>query len=63
MYRDFSDASKQRLLGLVKEVEDEKWSDFTDWIGDRWLDLQYWIGKIQAQYYYQAKKHILSSLN
>ena len=51
MYRDFSDASKQRLLGLVKEVEDEKWSDFTDWIGDRWLDLQYWIGSLSIKNY------------
>ena len=51
MYRDFSDASKQRLLGLVKEVEDEKWSDFTDWIGDRWLDFQGWIGHLNIKNY------------
>ena len=36
MLRDFSDASKQKLLGLVSQVENEKYSDFTDWVGDRW---------------------------
>ena len=32
MYRDFSDASKQRVLGLVSEVENDKLCDLTDWI-------------------------------
>ena len=40
MYRDFSDASKQRVLGLVSEVENDKLCDLTDWIGDRWYDFE-----------------------
>ena len=36
MYRDFSDASKQRVLGLVSEVENDKLCGLRDWIGDRW---------------------------
>ena len=51
MYRDFSDASKQRLLELVEQVEGEKWCDFTDWIGDRWLDFQSWIGRLNIKNY------------
>lgn len=33
MYRDFSNNSKIRMLGLVTEVENDKISDFTDWVG------------------------------
>lgn len=40
MMRDFSDSAKQKLLNLVSEVEDEKMSDFTDWMGDRWYDFE-----------------------
>lgn len=35
MYRDFSNASKERLLTLVSEVENENWHSVTDWFGDR----------------------------
>ncbi len=49
MERDFSIASKQRLLKLVEEVENEKYSDFTDFIGDRWLDFQSWIGLLNIK--------------
>lgn len=51
MYRDFSEASKQKLLGLISEVENEKRSDFTDWIGDRWYDFAEWIGKLNIRNY------------
>ena len=51
MYRDFSESSKQKLLGLVSEVENEKWCDFTDWVGDRWLDFQSWIGMLNIKGY------------
>ena len=51
MYRDFSTKSKQNLLNLVSQVENEKWSDFTDWVGDRWLDFQSWIGKLNIRNY------------
>ena len=51
MYRDFSAKSKQNILNLVSQVENEKWSDFTDWVGDRWLDFQSWIGKLNIKNY------------
>ena len=49
MKRDFSDEAKERLLSLVKQVNDEKWCDFTDWFGDRWGDLQYSIGFLKLE--------------
>lgn len=51
MYRDFSEKSKNELLGLVEEVENEKISNFTDWIGDRWYDFESWIGKLNIRNY------------
>lgn len=51
MLRDFSEASKQKLLGLVSEVENERKSDFTDWIGDRWYDFEDLIGKLNIRKY------------
>lgn len=51
MYRDFSENSKNKLLGLVSEVESEKWCDFTDWVGDRWLDFESWIGTLNIKGY------------
>lgn len=51
MYRDFSENSKRKLLSLVSSVENEKICDFTDWIGDRWLDFQSWIGKLSIKKY------------
>lgn len=49
MYRDFSEASKNKLLGLVSDVENEKWCNFTDWVGDRWLDFESWIGTLNIK--------------
>ncbi len=51
MMRDFSDSAKQKLLNLVSEVEDEKMSDFTDWMGDRWYDFESWIGTLNIKNY------------
>lgn len=51
MYRDFSEKSKNELLGLVSEVENDKLSNFTDWIGDRWYDFESWIGKLNIRNY------------
>ena len=51
MYRDFSDESKKELLGLVREVEDEKLCNFTDWVGDRWYDFESWIGTLDIRKY------------
>lgn len=51
MRRDFSENSKRNLLNLVSQVENEKWSDFTDWFGDRWYDFQSLIGKLRIRNY------------
>lgn len=51
MYRDFSAKSKQNLLGLVSQVENEKLCDFTDWVGDRWFDFTSWIGQLNIRNY------------
>lgn len=51
VYRDFSEASKQKMLGLVTQVESEKWGDFTDWVGDRWYDFESWIGTLNIKNY------------
>lgn len=49
--RDFSDAAKGKLLGIVADVENEKWCDFTDWVGDRWYDFESWIGTLNIRGY------------
>lgn len=51
MYRDFSEQSKKKLLELVDQVENEKWCNFTDWIGDRWYDFEDWIGILDIRNY------------
>lgn len=51
MRRDFSDESKQKMLRLVAQVENEKWCIFTDWIGDRWYDFESWIGVLGINNY------------
>ena len=51
MYRDFSEHSRNELLGLVSEVENSQISNFTDWIGDRWYDFESWIGKLNIKNY------------
>lgn len=51
MKRDFSERARQELLGLVVQVEREKWSEFTDWAGDRWYDFQDWIGLLDVRRY------------
>lgn len=49
MTRDFSDHAKQELLRLVRETEEEKLCDFTDWVGDRWYDFEEWIGVLRLK--------------
>ncbi|WP_455721608.1 hypothetical protein [Agathobacter sp.] len=51
MVRDFSDESKAELLRLVSEVENEKWCDFTDWVGDKWYSFEEWIGRLNIKNY------------
>lgn len=49
MIRDFSDENYNNLIEIVKQVESEKWSDFTDWFGDRWYDLMTLTGVLNIQ--------------
>ncbi len=51
MYRDFSTRSRNELLELVRQVENEKWCDFTDWFGDRWYDFESWINQLNIKNY------------
>lgn len=51
MRRDFSEKSREELLGLVKQVEDEQLCEFTDWLGDGWYGFEAWIGKLDVQKY------------
>lgn len=51
MKRDFSEEARQELLSLVTQVENEKWSNLTDWVGDRWCDFEAWIGKLNIKDY------------
>lgn len=51
MKRDFSETSKQELMSLVSQVENEQLCDFTDWFGDRWYDFEAWIGTLGIQQY------------
>ena len=51
MKRDFSEEARQQLLSLIAQVENEKWCDFTDQIGDKWYDFEAWIGALDVQSY------------
>lgn len=51
MYRDFSNASKDNLLRLINDVEDSKWTDATDRLGDVGLTLLSWSGKLRIKHY------------
>lgn len=51
MLRDFSETSKQKLLSLINDVENEKLCDFTDWIGDRWYDFEEFTGQLSTKSY------------
>lgn len=51
MYRDFSEKSRNELLRLVSQVENDKLSNFTDWVGDRWYDFESWIGVLNIKNY------------
>lgn len=51
MLRDFTEASYNSLVRLTQEVEDEKWCDFTDYLGDRALDAEAWIGCLDINHY------------
>lgn len=51
MYRNFSEKSRHKLLELVSQIENEKLSNFTDWVGDRWYDFESWIGKLNIKNY------------
>ena len=62
MRRDFSDESKQKMLNLVAQVEQEKLCNFTDWIGDRWYDFQDWIGVLDIKHYIDSVNFLKKEL-
>ena len=33
------------------KLENEKWCDFTDWVGDRWTDFEAWAGFLDVKKY------------
>lgn len=51
MIRDFTSETEEKLLGLVAEVEDEKWFDWTDALGDAALDFMAWSGNLDVKDY------------
>lgn len=51
MLRDFSESARQELHRLVREVEDEQWCGFTDWLGDGWLGFEDWLGNLDINKY------------
>lgn len=51
MLRDFTDSSKNNLLNLVSEVENEQLSDLTGWIGDWWYDFGEWVESLNIKNY------------
>lgn len=51
MERDFTEQSKQKLLALVKEVEDEQWCSATDAIGDFWYGVESFFGALNIKKY------------
>lgn len=46
MRRDFSEEYKQKLIGMIRENESEKWFELTDQIGDYFLEFGDWIGAL-----------------
>lgn len=46
MYKDFSDASKNRIIEYIYQVENDSSVCFTDWGRDRWCDYAGWISKL-----------------
>lgn len=51
MVRDFSNEAEQNMLGIVDQVESEKWCDVTDWFGDRWYDFRDLIHTLDIDQY------------
>ncbi len=51
MVRDFSEEAKRELEDMIRQLDDEKLCDFTDWIGDRWYDFEEWLGRLDVQKY------------
>ena len=51
MRRDYTAATQQELLALVREVESEKWCDITDWVGDRFIGLRQLVGELNIDRY------------
>lgn len=51
MIKDFSATGEEYFLKLIDQVQEENYNGITDWIGDRWLDVQGILGKLKIQNY------------
>lgn len=49
MKKNFSYNARYQLERMVREVEHEKICAFTDWLGDRWLDFEELIGRLDIK--------------
>lgn len=51
MVRNFTEEYRQKLIEMIRQNEQEKWCDFTDWVGDRLLDFGDLIGTLDLYKY------------
>ena len=51
MVRDFSEQAKQKMLGLIDEIENENEDFWSDLVGDLWNYFQTWIGLLNIKRY------------
>lgn len=51
MKRDFSTESKNKMLGLIDDVNKDKLCDFTDWVGDVGYNISSWTGRLNINNY------------
>lgn len=49
MVRDYTDATKKRLLKQIQEIENEKWCGVTDFIGDVVTKVGKWTGLVSVK--------------
>ena len=52
MKRDFSTESKNRLFGLIDDINREQLCGFTDWIGDLSYTVKSWTGSLNINHYF-----------
>lgn len=51
MKRDFSEASKNNLLNIIRRVECDKYCHINDWIGDQYGMYMGWLGRLGVSYH------------